>query len=98
STLADILLTNLVNNALKHNVSGGNISIRTTSHSLTIANTGAALTTDPQRLFERFKKQNQASGSLGLGLAIVKKICDNYHLDIEYAASGTWHTLTITKK
>jgi signal transduction histidine kinase len=96
-TLADILITNLLTNAIRHNIPGGRIDITVTATTFTVANTGVPLTIDPDRLFERFKKQQQSSASLGLGLAIVKKICDNYPLDIRYQYHNTLHTLTIHK-
>lgn len=103
--LADILLTNLLNNAVKHNLAhNGRLSILSDNSQLTIANTGPALTIPPQELFERFRKQSTSSGSLGLGLAIVKTICAVYDLDIVYVMKpGTapgdadMHTITIRK-
>ncbi|MBT1687529.1 sensor histidine kinase [Dawidia soli] len=96
-TLADVLITNLLTNAIRHNVPDGRIDITLTATTLTVANTGAPLTIDPDRLFERFKKQRQSSASLGLGLAIVKKICDNYPLDIHYQYHNSSHTLVLRK-
>ncbi|MBL0741180.1 sensor histidine kinase [Chryseolinea lacunae] len=93
--LADVLITNLLNNAVKHNVQGGEINIVVSAAGVALSNTGASLTTNPERLFERFKKQNQTSASLGLGLAIVKKICDSYHLTINYGVNQNLHTLQL---
>lgn len=103
--LADVLITNLLNNAVKHNLPvNGRLSILSQSSQLTFANTGPALTVPPQELFERFRKQSATSGSLGLGLAIVKTICTVYDLDITYSmkASSTagdadMHTIVIKK-
>ena len=94
--LADILFTNLLNNAIKHNVREGKIDIRIDDHQFVIENTGEALKGNPEILFERFRKQNQASNSLGLGLAIVKKISDNYKLDIAYTYQSNRHTFRLT--
>jgi signal transduction histidine kinase len=94
-TLADILITNLINNAVKHNFEGGKINVACSTDHFTIRNTGDPLHVDPQTLFQRFKKQNQASGSLGLGLAIVKKICELYNLRINYSYAGEFHSITI---
>jgi signal transduction histidine kinase len=95
--LADILITNLLSNAIRHNIPNGRIDITITATTFTVANTGAPLTIDPDRLFERFKKQQQSSASLGLGLAIVKKICDNYPFDIRYQYHENLHTLILQK-
>lgn len=93
--LAEILITNLLNNAIKHNFPNGTIQMETTEHSFSISNTGQELKTDPERLFERFKKESgSGSESLGLGLAIVKQICDNYALTIHYTYSDGMHRIT----
>jgi signal transduction histidine kinase len=93
--LAEILITNLINNAIKHNFPGGIIRMETTEHSFSISNTGHDLKTDPDRLFERFKKESgSGQESLGLGLAIVKQICDNYSLTIHYTFADGIHRIT----
>ena len=94
-TLADILITNLINNAMKHNFKGGKIHVSISSTQFTIKNTGEPLLVDPKTLFERFKKQNQSSSSLGLGLAIVKKICELYNMKVDYSFAGGLHSITI---
>lgn len=94
-TLADILISNLINNAIKHNFNGGKINVTVSDSRLIIKNTGEPLNVDPQTLFERFKKQNQSSGSLGLGLAIVKKICELYNIRVNYSFEDGFHSMTI---
>jgi signal transduction histidine kinase len=95
--LAEILVTNLLNNAVKHNQhEAGTIEIAVNSHSLVVTNTGEPLTVDPETLFGRFKKQQSASGSLGLGLAIVRNIANAYRLEVSYHTAGNKHTLSVT--
>ena len=97
--LADVLVTNLLNNAVKHNITlNGRISILSDNSQLIFANTGPALTVPPHELFERFRKQHATSGSLGLGLAIVKTICTVYHLEIDYSMNADMHTIVIQKR
>lgn len=93
--LADILITNLLNNAVKHNVAKGSLHLEIFSNTLVISNTGASLKFPPEKLFERFKKQNQSSASLGLGLAIVKKICTYYDFDVSYEIKDNCHIVSI---
>jgi len=93
--LIELLLTNLINNAMRHNWENGELNMKLTPGELTIENTGAQLDIDPNSLFERFKKSNQSNRSMGLGLAIVKKICDLYSYDISYLQSNKMHTLRI---
>jgi signal transduction histidine kinase len=89
NSLADILVSNLIKNAIQHNQAEGWIKVKLTSNYLSVKNTGPAPSVDPSLLFERFKKGNQSGGSLGLGLSIVKKIvevCDwkvSYHFNEE---------------
>ena len=95
--LADSLLQNLLQNAVRHNVRGGELLVTLTRHELLISNTGPATTGDPARFFERFRKHNPASDSPGLGLSIVQQICAYYGLGLGYtlAEEGTRHTLHI---
>jgi signal transduction histidine kinase len=81
--LADSLITNLVSNAIRHNVDGGRIEITTGITDgmaiLTVSNTGPLVPPDEiDRLFQPFQRLGsqrlrQASGH-GLGLAIVSAI------------------------
>ncbi|MEO6455554.1 MAG: HAMP domain-containing sensor histidine kinase, partial [Ginsengibacter sp.] len=93
-TLGEILISNLITNAIKHNDDEGSIEINLNYKQLSISNTGAAPDRDPLEMFERFKKDKVTSESLGLGLSIVKKICERYHFSITYSYSDV-HTITI---
>jgi signal transduction histidine kinase len=93
-TLASILISNLVTNAIKHNIDKGSIAINLLNKQLTISNTGVPLDCDPMELFERFKKDKVTSESLGLGLSIVKKICERYHYKVSYSYFN-FHIITI---
>jgi signal transduction histidine kinase len=99
SSLAEILINNLINNAIKYNYEGGNINISIHSFDFSISNSGNPLTLkNPFELFERFNKENKHSESPGLGLAIVKKICDTNLLDVEYKNNGNQHIIQIRKR
>jgi signal transduction histidine kinase len=91
-TLAVILISNLITNAIKHNIDGGTIEISITGNSLSVSNTGLPLESSPSDLFERFKKDKVSSESLGLGLSIVKKICERYGYHVNYNYSDPLHT------
>ena len=93
--LIDILLSNLLGNAIKHNLPGGSIRIELRGNSLTVANTGPPLSVSPQKLFERFYKANPSSESLGLGLAIVREIGESSGWQITYTTQGEWHVLKV---
>ncbi len=93
--LADILFTNLLNNAIRHNVINGSIDITLTSTSLVIENTGEQPKTNIEELFKRFKKDDQSSDSTGLGLAIVKQICELNNFKVQYQYMNGIHILKI---
>ncbi|GAB4035898.1 sensor histidine kinase [Spirosoma jeollabukense] len=96
ASLADSLVTNLVSNAIKHNQAGGQIKLTSTNNQLSLSNTGGLLTSDPERLFERFKKESTGPDSVGLGLAIVKQICDSYNIGVSYHYVDNMHTISLT--
>lgn len=93
--LADILWTNLFQNAIKHNVKNGKIRINLVHDQLTISNTGKSLEMEPEELFERFKKADHNTNSIGLGLSIIKRIVDQNNFQISYQNSDGWHTIEI---
>ena len=94
--LADILLNNLISNAIRHNIQeNGIIELTLTEKSLIIKNTGTEPNAPTEQLFQRFKKGNQCDNSIGIGLAIVKQICDLNNINIAYIYSGGWHTLEL---
>ena len=93
--LADMLITNLIGNAIKHNINGGRLTIGLTEKRLSIENTGNPLTTSPEDLFQRFRKDSNASDSLGLGLAIVKEICAEYSFQVDYKYDNGIHAISV---
>jgi hypothetical protein len=93
SLLADILIENLINNSIKHNVQNGKINIEVNTREIKIFNTGIPLSYPTSELFQRFTKSN--SQSLGLGLSIVKEICSQNNIKINYEYEDNWHKVTL---
>jgi signal transduction histidine kinase len=91
--LADILLNNLISNAVRHNMSGGKILIELNAEKLMVSNTGKKLNIQ-NRMFDRFSKSATSEG-MGLGLAISKQICNLYDFSIEYGQVENLHIFTI---
>ena len=92
--LADILINNMLVNAIRHNNSKGVINIATNDGSVRITNSGEGAALDQNTIFNRFEKSNASEGT-GLGLAIVKQICDSYQFRIEYSFQKGLHDFTI---
>ncbi|MBK6264334.1 HAMP domain-containing histidine kinase [Marivirga sp. S37H4] len=96
TVLFEILVNNLLKNAVKHNlVSQGYISISLNNELMEIKNSGIPLKTDPDKLFDRFKKGNNKTNSLGLGLSIIRKICQVSNMGVEYKCLEEEHILRI---
>lgn len=92
--LAEIMVNNLLKNAVKHNIQDGYILINLTPGSLIVENTGRTFKGNPKTLFERFAIGT--SGNLGLGLAIVKQICEVYNYAISYDVDNNIHKIHIS--
>ncbi|PTQ96547.1 signal transduction histidine kinase [Mucilaginibacter yixingensis] len=95
SYLADILLNNLLGNAIRHNHHYGTITINLNEQSLVIANTGTKNTLDSTKIFERFQKGPESEGT-GLGLTIARNICNGYGWNLNYSFTASCHVFTIT--
>lgn len=95
STLVDILITNLIQNSIRHNYDNGSIKIEISENNIIISNTGAPLAVNSEDLFVRFKKNNASKESLGLGLSIVKSIVELYNFQIEYKYDQVFHTFIV---
>lgn len=93
--LADVLFSNLIKNAIRHNISGGKIIIGSTASYLMISNTGSELKSNPEDIFKRFYKSSTSKESLGLGLAIVQKICEVYDFKLKYSYQNLLHTMKV---
>jgi len=94
--LADLLVTNLLENAIKHNVNNGFIHVTLHSSKLIFRNTGKRLQGNPQSLFSRFAKEGVTKDSCGLGLSIVAEICKVSSLSIDYTCVEGEHCLTLS--
>nr|WP_236668984.1 HAMP domain-containing sensor histidine kinase [Hymenobacter rubidus] len=95
ASLAQLLLNNLLSNAIRHNVAGGKIRLRLSADELLLQNTGHAPSAPVEELFGRFKKGNAALDSIGIGLAIVKRIGELYGHRLSYTYEAGWHTIRV---
>jgi len=91
--LAHVMISNLVKNAVKHNIRNGFIHIKLTPKKLTFKNSGESFEGEPAELISRFKVGSD--GGLGLGLAIVDQICEGYGYKLRYTIHETTHEVQI---
>ena len=94
-SLASILISNLLKNAIFHNLKGGNINIQFSKNEFTVCNTGKTLPLAEENIFNRFQKDVSKSQSTGLGLAVCKAIADFYGLKIRYHFEERYHCFTV---
>jgi len=92
--LVEILLNNLLTNAIRHSQTHSHINISLFENSLTILNDG----NEPlqhEQLFKRFAIASKQAGGTGLGLSICKQICDRYQWKISYAFKENHHIFSV---
>jgi signal transduction histidine kinase len=93
--LSDILIGNLLSNAVNHNIKGGIIRILIKSGLLKICNTAENNTLTNKTIFNRFVSDNPKSS--GLGLSIVRQICEKNNLTVQHTKDDL-HCFTICIK
>jgi signal transduction histidine kinase len=94
SALLEILVHNLLINAITHNVETGVILIETSKKGIAISNSGE-MELNKGKLFQRFAMSSSTAHSSGLGLAISKQICDRYGWDISYRFDSGLHVFAV---
>jgi two-component system, OmpR family, sensor histidine kinase ArlS len=93
--LAEVLMSNLFLNAIKHNTAGGKIIIAVRNNTLVFSNSGQPLPLDNNKLFNRFSKADPSGPGTGLGLSIVKKIAAINNWTVSYNFDNNLHSFTI---
>lgn len=94
--LAQIIASNLIKNAIVHNVKNGILKIEFKDQQLIVSNSGKKVALDGTKIFDRFQKSNQEQGGSGLGLAILKAICNIYGYQVSYNFKNELHNFEIT--
>jgi signal transduction histidine kinase len=93
--LIESLVTNLIDNAIRHNHAGGHVEVTTqalgTQVALTVTNSGPVIPGDQiQRLFQPFQKlapdRHGRRDGYGLGLAIVHAVTQAHHATLTAGA------------
>jgi signal transduction histidine kinase len=92
--LVEILLNNLLLNAIRHNTIEGKISITLSADQFIVANTGIA-PLNQENLFRRFSNASTETPGSGLGLAITKEIASRYGWCMGYNFGEQQHVFTV---
>lgn len=86
------IMTNLVENALRHSAPGGTIRCRATDHggwvSISVADEGTGIPkSEIARIFDRFYSGRERGAGTGLGLFIVSKLVEQMHGTVRAASN-----------
>ena len=93
--------SNLIHNAIRYNVDGGNIVVTMSQNCITIEDTGIGIPSESlKQVFDPFycvdKSRSKKLGGNGLGLAIAKNILDVHGMSIQAASEvGVGTLITI---
>lgn len=92
--LTEILLNNLLLNAIRHNIQNGTIIVSLNKNELRISNSGTTELNN-STIFKRFAKTSNESGGSGLGLSIIQQICNRHSWTIDYQFTNNFHNFSI---
>lgn len=94
NSLTEILINNLLLNAIRHTSPAGSIRIILTAEKFEVSNSGFKAL-DGDLLFKRFSRQSANSNGSGLGLAIIKEICNFHKWKIVYTFEKMHHIFVV---
>jgi signal transduction histidine kinase len=94
TVLLEVLINNIISNAIRHANDRGTVTIESTKSSLTVSNSGDPLV-HPEKIFDRFHRESRTTLGSGLGLSIAKKICEGAGYKIEYDYGSSSHHFKI---
>ncbi|WP_214227917.1 HAMP domain-containing sensor histidine kinase [Pedobacter sp. B4-66] len=93
--LMEILISNLLSNALSYAPKDAQIVVNLNEEALEITNEGKPLSFPESKLFSRFGKDSQGYKGNGLGLSIVKQICTLNKWNVKYNYEKHTHRFSI---
>lgn len=92
--LIEMLVNNLLINAIRYSPNKGAISILLTPQCLQVKNPGTS-TLNVDQIFKRFGSGSMESPGTGLGLALVKQISARYKWEVSYSFQSNQHAFTV---
>ncbi|GGF10503.1 two-component sensor histidine kinase [Chishuiella changwenlii] len=94
SVLTEVLINNLIINAIRHTSYGGAITVELSKSSFSVRNSGIEML-NPDLLFKRFSRMSVDNSGSGLGLSIVKEITKFQNWKVSYSFENNEHIFTI---
>lgn len=93
--LIEILLNNLITNAIRYTPNNGTITITLSEKHLSVANSGT-IALQHDQLFKRFGTTTSSiTRGTGLGLSLVKQICSRYGWKVSYDFYNMHHIFSL---
>lgn len=92
--LLEILINNLLNNAIRHGSDDSIIDVKLSNSQLSFTN-GGTETLNQDQLFKRFSNASSGTPGTGLGLALVKQVADRYGWRIQYKYNQNKHVFLV---
>ena len=92
--LTEVLINNLILNAIRHTPINGSISIKLNNSVFEVSNSGTDKL-NGDLLFKRFSRFSKDNNGSGLGLAIVQEICKSQNWTIDYRFENNNHIFSV---
>lgn len=92
--LTEVLINNLIINAIRHTSINGSILIRLSQSEFEVSNSGTGKL-NGDLLFKRFSRFSKDNNGSGLGLAIVQEICKSQNWTIDYRFENNNHIFSL---
>lgn len=100
--LAEILVGNLLFNALKYASKETEVEITIHQNEMKISNSSEGLALDQGKLFKRFQRQNTHEKGIGIGigigLEIAKEIATAFHVNLKYQFEAHKHQFILNRE
>jgi signal transduction histidine kinase len=94
SDLTEVLVNNLLLNAIRHTAPGGSVHISLSKPVFEVANEGQQAL-DPALLFKRFSRFSADNNGSGLGLSIVQEIGRFHNWKVQYRFENSFHIFSV---
>lgn len=94
-TLCELLINNLLLNAIRHSDSMSVVEVHVSQNGMTMLNSGSTAL-DNTTIFNRFTRHSEEQSGSGLGLAIIQQICNRHNWTIHYTFQDGFHSFSVS--